>query len=141
MGAMFLAISICISASAAYGPGEDEPQASLYLSSYGVDLIAVGNGQMVVEMDVIGTGTMSKIGVYSLLIEQKVNGTWSEYATVFGIYHSDFYAYNTISYLGEYYFNGTAGVQYRVTMTAYARNSTGSDTGQVTSAAVTCHNP
>jgi len=96
---------------------------------------------MAVEMDITGTRTMTKIGVYSLFIEEKKNGVWSEYDTVYGIYHSDFYDYNTNSYLGEYFFNGVAGRQYRVTMTAYARDSTGSDTGVTYTGAVTCHNP
>lgn len=139
---ILLLVIFCLSINAfAFGPGGVSPEASLYLSSYGVGLLAVGNGQMAVEMDVIGTGCMSKIGVYCLYIEQKINGTWQEYDTVYGIYHSDFYSYNDYDYLGEYYFNGVAGRQYRVTMTAYAGNSTGSDTGDVMSGAVTCHNP
>lgn len=96
---------------------------------------------MAVEMDVTATGLMSKVGVYSLYIEQKINGTWQEYDTVYGMYHSDFYEYNNFSYLGEYIFNGVSGRQYRVTMTALASNSTGGDTGIVMSGAVTCHNP
>lgn len=122
-------------------PGGDLPNASLYLDSYAVDLVALGNGEMSVGMDVVGTGLMTKIGVLSLFIEEKVNGTWLPYTTVYGIAQPDFYMYNTHSYIGEYSFYGTAGVQYRATITAYARNSNGSDTGNVTSLAVTCHNP
>jgi len=96
---------------------------------------------MAVEMDVNATGYMLQLGVQELYIEQKINGVWQEYDTVYGIYHSDFYEYNDYTYLGEYVFNGVAGRQYRVTMTAYARNSTGSDIGQVMSGAVTCRNP
>lgn len=135
-------LALCLSINAfAFGPNVENPQASLYLSSYSVDLLAVGNGQMAVEMDVTATGYMNKIGVYSLYIEQKINGIWQEYDTVYGILHSDFYEYNDYSYLGEYYFNGVSGRQYRVTMTAYASNNTGWDTGIVMSGAVTCHNP
>ena len=130
-----------MSANAVFPENGDLPQASLYLSSYGVDLIAIGNGEMAVEMEVDATGLMTKVGVLSLYIEQKINGVWQEYDTVYGIYHSDFYAYNDYDYLGEYIFSGVAGRQYRVTMTAYARNSTGSDTGIVMSGAVTCRNP
>lgn len=122
-------------------PGNNSPQASLYLSAYSVGLSALGNGQMAVGMDVTATGYMSKVGVYSLYIEHKVNGAWQEYDTVYGMYHSDFYEYNDFSYLGEYTFTGVAGRQYRVTMTAYAGNSTGADTGSVMSGAVTCRNP
>ena len=135
------ALLLCVvNASAANGT-DIEPQASSYLSSYSVDLLAIGNGQMAVEMDVNAVGYMTKLGVQELYIEQKINGVWQEYDTVYGIYHSDFYAYNDYTYLGEYIFTGTAGVQYRVTMTAYARNSSGSDTGFAYTGAVTCRNP
>lgn len=137
---VFIVVLVFTSASAS-GPEIVTPQASQYLFSYGVDLLAVGSGQMAVEMDVNATGYMLQLGVQELYIEQKINGVWQEYDTVYGIYHSDFYEYNDYTYLGEYVFNGVAGRQYRVTMTAYARNSTGSDIGQVMSGAVTCRNP
>jgi hypothetical protein len=121
--------------------GPDAPNSSYYLSSYAVDLVALGNGEMSVGMDVMGTGVMSKIGVSVLLIEQKINGAWQTYDVIYGITQSDFFAYNTFTYTGEYIFTGTAGVQYRATITAYAKNSSGYDTGNVTSLAVTCHNP
>lgn len=141
--ALFIFVLLsCLTANAlAISTDGNSPRASLYLSSYSVDLFAIGNGQMAVEMDVTATGLMSKVGVYSLYIEQKINGTWQEYDTVYGMYHSDFYEYNNFSYLGEYIFNGVSGRQYRVTMTALASNSTGGDTGIVMSGAVTCHNP
>lgn len=140
---VLMATILCwvIPAYAAGNPGGESPEASLYLSSYAVDLVAIGNGQMSVGMDVNATGFMSKLGVDELYIEQKINGVWVEYDTVYGIYHSDFYSYNDFTYLGEYVFSGVSGRQYRVTMTAFARNSNGSDTGYAYSTAVTCHNP
>lgn len=140
---IIVALIICCipNAIAAQVPEENNPNASLYLSSYSVDLVAIGSGQMAVEMSVNATGTMTKLGVVTLYIEQKINGEWQEYDTVYGMYHSDFYVYNHYSYLGEYIFDGVAGRQYRATITAYARNSSGSDTGTVTSLAVTCRNP
>lgn len=131
----------CTALAAGPEGGIANPQSSLYLGLYEVDLVPVGNGQMAIEMSVTATGMMTKLGVLSLYIEQKINGSWVEFDTVYGVNHSDFYAYNDVSYLGEYFFNGVAGRQYRVTMTAYARNSTGSDTGEVTSGAATCRNP
>jgi hypothetical protein len=137
-----IVLLFCIAPASAAGiPGGDSPAASQYLSSYAVDLVALGNGQMSIGMDINATGYMNIIGVNELYIEQKVNGVWVEYDTVYGIYHSDFYSYNDYSYLGEYIFSGVSGRQYRVTMTAFARNSNGSDTGYAYSTAVTCHNP
>lgn len=122
-------------------PGGDTPDSSYYLSSYGVDMVALDNGEMSVGMDVIGTGVMSKIGVSVLRIEQKVGNSWVLYDTILGMTQPDFYMYNTNSFIGEYSFFGTAGVQYRATITAYAKNSNGYDTGNVTSFPATCHNP
>ena len=48
------------------------------------------------------------------------------------------YGYNTAGHSGFAYFDGTPGVKYRVTLKAYASNSSGSDTGYGTSQSVTC---
>ena len=40
--------------------------------------------------------------------------------------------------VGTTYFQGTPGVSYRVTLTVYARNSKGSDTGYITSYTIVC---
>ena len=136
-----LALPFMPTAAAIEVSGPDLPNSSYYLSEYAVDLVALGNGEMSVGMEVVGTGTMSKIGVSILRIEQKINGSWVPFDTIYGITQTDFYFYNTYCYTGEYIFTGTAGVQYRATITAYAKNSSGYDTGNVTSLAVTCHNP
>lgn len=115
------------------------PYASGYLSDYTIAFGARDNCRMVVTMDVNGVRTMDKIGCQMLIIEHKVNGVWYEYDTLLGIENPDFYMYNTPSYLGSYSFYGEAGVQYRVTMIAFAQDSTGFDTGDVTSYVITCH--
>ena len=139
---IFVFTTAFITTAFAANPGETaDPQSSLYLVSYGVDLLPLSNGQMAVEMSVNATGYMLQLGVQELYIEHKINGVWQEFDTVYGIFHSDFFEYNDYTYLGEYFFNGVSGRQYRVTMTAYARNSNGSDTGEVMSGAATCHNP
>ena len=132
----------CFPVALAVGPeGVENTQSSQYLSSYTVALIALSNGKMAVEMDVNATGYMTQVGVQELYIEQKINGVWQEFDTVYGAAHSDFFEYNDYTYLGEYFFYGVNGRQYRVTMTAFARNSSGSDTGDVMSVTATCHNP
>ena len=82
---------ICLSstANAISDSGIAYPEASLYLDSYAVDLVAMGNGEMSVGMSVIGTGLMTKIGILSLFIEEKVNGTWLPYTTVYCTFVND----------------------------------------------------
>ena len=115
------------------------PYASAYLSDYSISIGTRGNCRIVITMDVNAVRTVDKLGCLMLVIDQKIDGVWSTYDVLFGIENPDFYMYNTASYLGGYSFYGTAGVQYRATMTAYAQDSTGYDTGEeLTSHVVTC---
>ena len=113
-------------------------RSSSYLDSYSVGIEARGNGTIAVTMTVDGKGKMEKIGVIEVEIEQKVNGNWRYYDSQYGAEHPEFYDYNTWDYVGTTYFQGTPGVSYRVTLTVYARNSKGSDTGYITSYTVVC---
>lgn len=114
-------------------------RASDYLSSYSIALTARNNRRMIVTMDVTAVRTMNKVGCLTLIIEKKVGGSWYEVDTLIGSDDPDlFYSYNTADYFQEYSFYGEEGVQYRVTMTAYARDDSGFDTGEVTSYTETC---
>lgn len=113
-------------------------RASEYLDGYSVGIEARGNGEIAVAMTVDGVGIMEKIGVSEVYIEKKVNGVWKEHETQDAVEHPEFYDYNSRDYIGNAYFYGTPGVRYRVTLTVYARNSKGSDTGYITSYTVVC---
>ena len=113
-------------------------RASDYLSNYTISLEALGDGEMEIFYDVNGTGRMSKIGAQALYIDEYKNGSWSPYLTLLAVDNSDFYGYNTAGHAGFAYFDGTPGLKYRVTLKAYALNSSGSDTGTGTSISVTC---
>lgn len=118
---------------------EIDPQASWYLDSYSVTLEAVGDSIMYIDMVVYGTTTMTRLGVNKIFIEEKINGVWEEFDTVYGANNPSFYSYGTRFYVGEYSFEGTPGRDYRVTLTVYAGNSSGSDTGEITSVVDTCY--
>lgn len=135
---VILTLSLCASSAFAKTDSVTPMRFSWYLDQYSVGLGARANHQMSITMSVDGTGMMTKIGVSTVYIEHKINGTWCEFDTLFASDHPAFYQYNTDNYLDTVYFTGTQGVQYRVTITAYARNSSGSDTGKVTSYIVTC---
>lgn len=127
------------------GKSEAEPtavanvlRASYYLDGYSVGLGAKGSGLMAVAMTVDGVGVMDKIGVREIYIEQKIDGVWKFYDSLDGAEHPEFYDYNSRDYIGTTYFTGTPGVTYRVTLTAYAKKGTGSDTGYITSPTVVC---
>lgn len=128
------------SASAAYVPTpEINPQASLQLSAYSITLMPLGNGEMYIDFTVDGTTVMDKIGIFSLVIEERTpGGAWNDIEILYGYNHPEFYQYNTAGYLGDYCFDGTVGNDYRATIVVYAEDSRGRDTGELTSVIARC---
>ena len=114
------------------------PYSSEYLDMYYVTLSAEGNGKMLITMGVVGVGIQDKIGVLYVDIEEKENGVWNYYDTLYAADHDDFFFYNAREYMGTATFYGTPGYSYRVTVHVYARNGSGSDTGDVTSYITVC---
>ena len=115
------------------------PFASAYLDDYSISIGARDNCRIVITMDVNAVRTVDKLGCLMLVIDQKIDGVWSTYDILYGIENPNFYMYDTHSYLGSYSFYGDEGVQYRATMTAYAQDSSGHDTGEeITSHVITC---
>ena len=137
-------LSLNMTAFAAEYPEEPDvamwavARSSAYLDGYSVSIEARGNGEIAVAMTVDGKGVMEKIGVREVEIDHKVNGVWKYYDSLYASEHPEFYNYNSRDYVGTTYFQGTPGVSYRVTLTVYARNSNGSDTGYITSYTVVC---
>lgn len=135
---LVFAFILAIAAVSAVNGEEIVPFASAYLDAYGVSLGAKGNGKMGVGMTVDGVGIQDRIGVLEIDIDEKINGVWHDYDEQYSAENPDFMESNSREYVGSYYFYGTPGRQYRVTITAYARKDGGSDTGTVTSPVVTC---
>lgn len=117
-----------------------EARSSYNLSSYRVTLTAKGNGKMEISVSIRGVEEQDKIGVQEIEIEHKTsaNGSWTHYDTLYGASHPEFYAYNALRYSKEITFDGEPGEIYQVTITAYAKKGSNSDTGEATSSAVTC---
>lgn len=135
---IFAFVIACIMIVSVSGMAMAATKASDYLFGYGVSMEAIGDGEMEIFYEVDGTGRMTKIGAQALYIDEYVNGSWSPYLTMTAAENDGFYGYNTAGHSGFAYFDGTPGVKYRVTLKAYASNSSGSDTGYGTSLSVTC---
>lgn len=118
-----------------------EPRASYTLDDYYVTLNAKGDGRMNAAVIVNGVGVADKIGVQILYIEYKANpnDSWHYYDSLYGAENPDFYVYNERSYVDDISFDGIPGEIYRVTVTAYAKKGSLSDTGYVTSGSATCY--
>lgn len=138
---LLFVVCVLVSMISTVGARTVVPYASKYLDQYGVSLVAEGNGRMAIDMTVDGVSKMTRIGVREVYIEEKntSTGSWHEYDVLYGMDDPDtFYDYNSYDYLRTIYFDGVVGRYYRVTITAHAVNSSGSDTGDVTSYTVRC---
>ena len=116
-------------------------RASNYLNDYIVSINPVGNGEIDVTMVVDGVREMDMIGVLELAIDEKNTSTssWHEYEVYYGNDDPDtFFAYDSFDYFNGITFTGVPGRYYRVTLIVYAGDSTGSDTGWITSGTVKC---
>ncbi|MEL7624058.1 MAG: hypothetical protein AAGU12_10755 [Clostridiales bacterium] len=113
-------------------------RASHYLKHYRVGLAAKGSNVMEISYSVEGTGIMAMIGAQKIVIEKKTGSAWTTQETLYGATNPEFYGNNRHAYAYAVTFTGVAGTTYRVTLTAYAANDSGSDTGTVVSTEVVC---
>ncbi len=105
-----------------------EPRASRYFSILTAVITPQGGNKMAVSYSVTATGSMTKLGAYSIRLEEEVgNDNWITSTTVYGSKNPSFYAYDTVSHAGSYTFTGIPGVKYRAVLVAYASNSSGSE--------------
>jgi len=105
-------------------------QASYFLSDYTATLTAMGNGEIAITVDVGGTGYMTEIGATEICVYESTNNLdFDEVA----VYTSDDYP-EMLDSGYDYYdapiiHEGVAGRYYIASVTFYAANSRGSDTG------------
>ena len=116
-----------------------EPKSSDYLKSYSVYLTAIGDNQLKVVFSSVAKNVMTSVGVWEIVIDKKVAGSWSYDRTLSHVYYSNFLRSNAAQHASSVTFSGVPGTQYRVTIMAYAANSYGSDTKPATSNSVTCY--
>lgn len=109
------------------------PRASKQLDSYSINLTDKGNGVLKVYYAVYGTHDgMACVGAKSIVIEEEVTkGVWVEYQTF-----STLYDYGVLYCSDAFEVSVIPGGRYRAVLTAYARDVSGSDTGEVTSKTV-----
>ena len=109
--------------------GAAEMRASHYFDGYILGMAARGNGKMIVQFTVMGTGQMDQIGAYSVRVEEEITeGTWITSFTAYGDDDPDtFYTYNDCDHTGEFSFTGMPGVKYRAVLVGYAKNKSGEE--------------
>lgn len=100
-------------------------QASNYFAATEVSAFATGSGKVTVEVDILSTHTMDKVGTLSIQIwERQSDGTYQKVATYSGgmLVSNTSHAYATRTY------HGTAGTKYYAVAKLYAKDSSGSQT-------------
>lgn len=100
----------------------DNLKASDYFAATEVKCIAMGNGKIVVEFDIIATRTMDELGAISISIyEKQSSGSFSKVkvytsGTTNGMIETD-----TGSAYGRLWYQGKAGSQYYAIVGCYAK--------------------
>ncbi|MCI8810280.1 MAG: hypothetical protein HFF84_09165 [Oscillibacter sp.] len=111
------AFSICASATLL---------SSDQLYDYEVSVSRMGGGQLKIFFSTRGSGTMTRLGAESISISERADGSWQEVAS-FDRYDSGMSKANASMYKSQIYFDGTEGVEYRIVVTVFAEDSSGSD--------------
>lgn len=121
-----LVVSLMLSsmAGAANRP-TDEIQSSQYISSVSGKLVSTGGGKFNVELKVVGTGIMTKIGASRIVIYKNGSDPVHIWYTDSG--RSGMMGYNCTIHSDTESYSGVSGAQYYAVIYFYAANGNGSD--------------
>ena len=101
-------------------------RASRYIDWYSMDVLRAGSGKLGIEFSIEGTGKMTAIGAESIVVYRQSGSTWV-YDGEYDRYDAGMTDSNTAKHGNTIYYQGVSGVKYKVTVTVFAENSTGSD--------------
>lgn len=120
--AIFMAVPVSAS--------EISPYASSYFLGHGANLETVSSSSFKVWFSVTAVGTMTKLGVNYIDIEQSSDGVnWSVVKTYTKEAYTNLVASNAYYHSGYVtYSNKQSGYQYRAYVEFYAKNSSGTAT-------------
>lgn len=106
-----------------------EPRASNYFSRTDVYASAQGDGEVLVEVEINATHTMTQVGAKRVYIyEQQSDGDYEIVHTYDYTVDSGMMNYGSAFYCGALTYQGTVGVKYFATACLYAKDSSGSET-------------
>ncbi len=110
--------------------------ASDYISGYFIDVYIANKNQVKIEFSVSATGKMTKAGAYEIRIYEQQGTKWALVETMDefsdGMTDTNCYGFtNTVTY------TGLRNTRYKVAVTIFARDATGSDSRTETHYATT----
>jgi hypothetical protein len=109
-----------------------EPFSSDFLSSYGGSISRVSSGNLRVNFTVRATRIFANVGALTITIQERNGNSWSSVATYSHSTTSGMMGSNTSSHSGIVNHSGTAGIEYRATITVFAGGSPGDQRSFVT---------
>lgn len=99
---------------------------SAYFSAYDSFLWKTSGTTFQVWYDVIGNGTMDKLGVSCIKVQRSTDGqNWTTVKTYLSSNYPDMICENTFSHGGYVTYTGSIGYYYRAYVTFYATKGTG----------------
>ncbi len=120
-------VSPCI-ASAAVVP-EVQPCASDYLGLYQTYICAVGNGEIQVWFNVVGSGTQDELGTLSIMLyESSDNQNWTWKTTFLHENYSNMLGFNKPRHMSYVSYQGTAGKYYKAYVCIWGGSDGNGDT-------------
>lgn len=124
---VMLLIASFISTPIAMAAAPHSPQSNAYISSFASKVSATGNGQIKIEFETGGTGTMGTIGA-SVIKVYNQNGWVYTFNMSNLAYTSKMVGNNTTSFYGSVTYDGVSGNTYYAVVTHYAAKEGGSGT-------------
>ena len=102
-----------------------ESRASDLISNRSCKVTAAGNVKLAVNFTVATRGVVSRLGAQSMKFYAKSGSSWT-LGESYGQYDTGMSTTNDFDYDGTMYYQGTSGVKYKVVVTLFAKNSSGS---------------
>lgn len=106
---------------------ESSSRASLFFAAYTVCIDVIDEDSFQAYFNVTGKRTMQELGATEMVIQESDNGVaWSSVRTLTTEYYPQMVCENTVGHAWWFGWTATAGKCYRIKVTLWAKDSTGS---------------
>jgi hypothetical protein len=129
---------LCLPALATSTPGDNNIEASYYLSSYSGYVYMPANGNTQVHFSVTGTGVMTEIGALTIVLMESSNGTsWTTKKTFTRSVYTNMMGSNAVTHSATVtFYGGVSGYYYKAYITFWASRNGSGDSRQYVTAVV-----
>lgn len=112
-----------------------EARASEYIDSTYAGITAIGNGDLRIDFNISGTGTMTSIGATRIDVKNSSGVTVKSFISTNPLY-PNMMGSNRFAHVSSVTYSGTPGAYYYAVVTFYAGNSKGGDTDVYTTISI-----